>query len=181
MYEFDLRALVREVVETSDSPDPADIAKEVNHRIGRADRDAALEQSLRVYVQNYLSRTRYDRDMTTAPGGQMNGDTQVSTAAGRGSSGQSSSKVTGIREWARMLRKPIALGTQSGAPWKFLGDLNAEDCRVVAKIREDTARRNAARAKQFNELGELITEFGVTKISELPDETLARILGGDAS
>lgn len=58
MSDFDLRKLVREVCDTSTIADPGMLAKEVSARIKRNQRDAALKQALRVFVQNCVSLAR---------------------------------------------------------------------------------------------------------------------------
>jgi hypothetical protein len=171
--DFDLRALVCDVVDNIDSPDPTVIAKEVNRRIDGTDRDAALEQSLRVFVQHCISRTRY----WTAPGGHDLGGNQEVAAAG--GTGTSSWKVPGIRaKWAA-LRKPIAIGTAlDGYQWKYLGKCTTPDLTNAAEIRDAHARRNAARAEQFRQLAQLLAEHDVATVEQLPEDVLEKTFGG---
>jgi hypothetical protein len=168
--EFNLRVLVRDVCDSSTIPDPALLAKEVNRRIQKADRDAALEQALRVFVQNVISRAR------NSPGGHTTLDTQAIRATG----GSTSHKVAGIRNaWRRMLQDRIAVGSDLGA-WKFLRDCTAVDLDYAASIREDHARQNAARARQLRQLAELLVTHNAATVSALPDDVLGPALGAAA-
>lgn len=162
MTDFDLRKLVRDVCENSTVADPAALAKEVNQQIKRTERDAALEAALPLFVQNILGqlRMRSHRPVPVIP--------------------QPSRKVQGIREtWRRMLRDRINVGPDV-SDWKFLADCTAEDLDYAASIREEHARRNAARAEQYRQLAELLEEHGVDTVGELPDGTLGSALGDAA-
>lgn len=171
--DFDLRALVRDVCATSTVADPGMLAKEVSSRIRKADRDTALEQALRAFVHQIISR---DRHSTTSLTSQGTRDTQAETAGGR----TTSRKVAGIRDaWRRMLRDRIAVGVDPGA-WKFLADCTTTDLDYAATIREENARQNTARAQQLRDLAALLTEHGVSTVAELPETVLGPALGAAA-
>lgn len=163
---FDLRALIREVCDNSTMADPATLAKEVSRHIGRNQQREALEQALPTVVQHVVSRQRGG----FVPEQRTSDNTNPSR----------SRKVAAIREtWRRMLRDRIAIGP-AVSDWKFLGDCNADDLAYAATIREDHARRNAARAEQLRNLAELLTEHGVATVAELPAPTLAASLDAAA-
>lgn len=163
---FNLRALVRDVCDSSTIADPALLAKEVSRRIKRSERDAALEQSLRIFVQHFVSMIR------NSPGRHSDHETHAPLAAG----GPTSRKVAGIRDaWRRMLRDRIAVGADAGE-WKFLSDCTATDLAYAAVIREDHARRNAASATRLRDLAELLDKHNVTTVGELPDDVLGPAL-----
>jgi hypothetical protein len=169
--EFDLRALVREVCDSHPSPDPTMLAKEVNQRIGEDDRDVALEQALMTVVMHTVSRSRH----SASPGGQWAPETQMRFAAG----GFPSHKVASIREaWRRVLHDRISVGPEPDA-WKFLGDCTVADLSYAAALREEHARRTAARAAQYRRLAALLTEHGVTTVGQLPESVLGEHLTGD--
>jgi hypothetical protein len=139
--------------------DPAALAKEVGRRIGRNQQAAALQQALPVVVQHVVSRSRgaYVPEQRTTPPSR-------------------SRKVASIREtWRRMLRDRIAVGPDV-ADWKFLGDCTADDLAYAAAIREDHARRNAARAQQLRDLAERLAEHGVSTVADLPEPVLSASL-----
>lgn len=157
---FDLRALIRDVCDSSTMADPVTLAKEVARRIGRNHQREALEQALPVVVQHVVSR----RQPIAVP------EQRAPSAASR------SRKVASIREtWRRMLRDRIAVGP-AVSDWKFLGDCTAADLAYAAAIREEHARRNAARAHQLRDLADLLTEHGVSTVSELPEPVLSASL-----
>jgi hypothetical protein len=171
MTDFNLRALIRDVCDNSTIADPQMLAKEVNRRIKRGERDAALEQALPVLVQHTISLSR----SRTSPG-HSGTDTQTSGAGGF----NPSRKVARIREtWKRMLRDRINIGPELG-DWKFLADCTAIDLSYAAAIREDHAKRNVTRAAQYRNLAELLTKHGVRTVAELPETVLAPTLGDAA-
>lgn len=174
MTSFDLRALIRDVCATSTITDPATLAKEVGRRIGRNEQREALEQALPTIVQHVISRAR---GSLSSPGGQLTTDDQGAYAAGAPSR---SRKVAGIREtWRRMLRERLNVGPAVG-DWKFLADCTTADLAYAAQLREDHARRNAAKAAQLRRLAELLDEHQVTTVGELPEGDLGGALGAAA-
>lgn len=162
MTDFNLCALVREVCDESDQTDPTMLAKEVNQRIRRADRDAALEQALGAVLWQFVSRHR----------------SSVGPSQPAVGSGGRSSKVAGIRGLARALRDRVSVGSDP-SDWKFLGDCTAEDLAYAAGLREEHARRVMARADQYRRLAELLAEHDATTVHELPAEVLGDTLGDD--
>lgn len=163
--DFDLRALVREVCDTSMVADPTTITKEVAKRIDKHDRAEALEQALPVFVYHAITRAR----------GHVATQFAETTRPTRPTT---SRKVAGIREtWRRMLRDQIAVGPSS-SDWKFLGQCTCEDLAYAAQVREDNARRNAERAAWLRNLAELLATHGVTTVEELPESVLSEHLGG---
>lgn len=177
---FDLRALVREVCDTSVLTDPPALAKEVARRIDEGDLREALEQVLPVFVQHVVSRRR--GDSSDPPTGQMNTGTQPA-GAGRGPTripAQRSRKVAGIREaWRKHLRDRIAVGPDR-SDWKFLGDCTRDDLGYASAIRRRHAETNAAAADRLDGLAELLAEHGVERVADLPDPMLAGALDAAA-
>lgn len=180
---FNLRMLIREVADSSTIADPARLAEEVARRISSRDRAAALEQALPTLVQHVVSRRRVSLDMTDAfpahtpaPGSSSGGAVSEAHSAAQ----RPSSKVAGIREtWRRMLRDRIAVGPERG-DWKFLGDCTIADLQFASSIREEHARRNAARAEQLRDLADRLGKSGVETVGQLPDSDLGDALGAAA-
>lgn len=165
---FDLRALVREVCDASPVADPDAVVKEVSKRIGRNQQREALEQALPAVVQQVVSRSR--GNVFDSSGGHICGDSQSRSAPGV----RPSRKVAAIRAaWERHLQDWIAVGPKT---WKFLGECNAFDLAFAAAVREDHARRNAARAAQYRRLAELLTEHGVDTVAQLPRVVVSETL-----
>lgn len=171
MTDFDLRLLVREVCETVDSADPRQLVKEVSGRIAHEDRDTALEQALHVVLLQAVARDRHH----ISPGAQGQSGAPAPSAAG----GSPSRKVASIRDaWRQMLRDRISVGPDP-SEWKFLADCTAVDLDYAASIREEHARRTAARAAQYRQLAELVTQHGVSTVGQLPSSVLGEHLNGD--
>ncbi|RZT87557.1 hypothetical protein EV383_4482 [Pseudonocardia sediminis] len=165
--EFNLRALIREVAESSTTPDPVQLADEVARRIGPKQRAEALAQALPIVVRNVVSLTR----SPITPDGHTRSERHDRPAA------RGSSKVAGIRDtWRRMLRDRIAVGPDQ-SDWKFLGECTVSDLEYAATIREEHARQNAARAVQFRELAERMQRNGVGTVADLPAHDLDDALG----
>jgi hypothetical protein len=167
--EFSLSRLVREVCRDSDIIAPDLLAKEVNRRIRKADRDAALQEALESYVGQYVARHR--SGFSVSPGGQPCADAHSGSAAGG-----HSHKVAAIRDIARSLRDRVSVGAGPGE-WKFLADCTAENLAYAAAMREEHARRTYARAQQYRRLAELLDEHGVSTVGELPRSVLGDELG----
>lgn len=170
MTGFDLRALVRDVCATSTIADPGMLAKEVNRRIKKVDRDAALEQALRSFVHQVVSLNR------NSPTSHVRVDTHLPRAGG----GSTSHKVAGIRNaWRRMLRDRVSVGP-APSDWKFLEQCTAPDLDYVASIREKLAQQNATAAATYRELQQLVTEHNVSTVGDLPESVLEPVLGDAA-
>jgi hypothetical protein len=167
MSDFSLSVLVGEVCRDSDILVPDLLAKEVNRRIRKADREAALQEALEAYVGQYVARHR--SSFSIPPGGQTGLDTHRTCAAGG-----HSHKVAAIRDIARSLRDRVSVGP---GEWKFLADCTAENLAYAAAMREEHARRTYARAQQYRRLGELLDEHGVSTVGELPRSVLGDELG----
>ena len=162
---IDLRALIREVCETSTMADPTSIAREVEKRIDAGELGEALAQALPAVVHNVVSRMRGPIP-SDSPGGHGSRDAHSPTAAGR------SSKVAGIRDaWARMLRNRVSVGPAPDA-WKFLANCNADDLAYAAQLRRSHAAANTIAAERFERLGEALTAHGVGTVGELPPGAL---------
>lgn len=171
---FDLAALVRDVCDHGIDADPAIIAKHVNHRIGRNDRDAALEQALVAYVRAVVTRSRLSMVVPQiTPGGHPLPEAQSAPATG-------GHRSTSIREaWRKVLRNRIPVGPEPGE-WRFLVDCTASHLDYAAAVREELARRNENCARQYRALGAALIEHGVTTVGELPDDVLYSTLTGAA-
>jgi hypothetical protein len=167
MSEFSLSHLVREVCRDSDILAPDLLAKEVNRRIRKTDRDAALQDALESYVGQYVARHR--SGFTVSPGGQTVRDAHNPAAAGG-----HSHKVAAIRDIARSLRDRVSVGPDE---WKFLSDCTADNLAYAAAMREEHARQTFARAQQYRRLAELLDEHAVSTVGELPRSVLGDELG----
>jgi hypothetical protein len=172
---FNLRSLIREVLDESVLADPGGVAKEVSKRVPDDHLRDAFEEMLRTYVTNTITggRTLFPKPVNGAfhevPVPQVGGK---SRAVGR------SKKVEGIREaWREVLRQRINIGP-APEDWKFLGDCDTEDLAFAETARRELAARNLANADQLKGLRDLLAEHGVEHVRDLPDSVLAAYLGG---
>lgn len=160
--EFNLRAVVRDVLTEADEADPGVIAGMVMARIPKKDRDAALSQAMRLFVRQAISETR------TGNAPRSNVSPIRST----------SHKVAAIREgWMRRLHDRVHVG---GSEWKFLADCTYDDLLRVAEERQELAERNGAWAREYRAMADAVLDADVATFGDLPADTQATILGGVA-
>lgn len=199
MTEFNLRQLVREVLAASTMADPGDLADEVSRRIGDEDLRSALDQALRTFVREEITRQRMRRTPAEELASLQLAQVTTSTSARpvvlleRPSATPSmrlpaaapkpaparSAKVAGIREWWRAeLKNPIHVGEKQ---WLPLGDCGFDELMFAAAERRDMAERNAARAKSFTRLAEAVRAAGVERVRDLPVNALSAHFGGAAA
>jgi hypothetical protein len=158
--DFSLRALVRDVKESSTLVDPGLIATEVDKRIGDEELRLALRQALRTFVRQVITEDRTR--------------TQIAPFTPGGPSGAPSSwKVREVQAYQRALRDPVHVGQSQ---WKALGDCTAVDLAFAAVERDEQAQRNAAKARQYREAKRLLDEHEVDRVRDLPPEVLSRVL-----
>lgn len=158
--DFNLRALVREVAESSTLTDPGSLADEIARRIPAEHVHDAFVQMLRPYVRELITK---DRSFGTPT------DHHEAPRPGR------SWKRDGIRaHWRRVLRERVHVGV-GPADWKFLGDCGREDLLFAAAERRQMAEANLAKAAQFEQIAALLDDDKTVR--DLPDDTLAASLG----
>lgn len=160
MSDFILRELVREVLSGTDEADPGVIAGMVVAQIRKADRDAALSQTMRLFVRQIISETRISHRATVTP-----------IRPNR------SMKVASIREESRRLDDRLHVGASQ---WKKLRDCTYEDLLAVAAERQENADRNAAWAREYRAMASAVLDADVATFGDLPVATQAHILGGVA-
>lgn len=160
---YDLRAEIRNVLDGTGLTDPRDIATKVAENIPAKFRLAAL----RVALVPLVEQVNQQRRMSSAITG---------TGAGTDRPASRSAKVSAIRDaWQVALRDRIHVG-QGPAAWKLLGDCGYDDLMFAASERREHARRNAAKARRYAALAELLHTHGVATVGELPTDALADTL-----
>lgn len=200
MTDFNLRHLVREVLDNSTLNDPHAIAAEVGRRIDDGDLRTALEQCLAHIVREeirssrngglpYLAAPADGRQggprltlhsqptvMTEQPGGVPG--PVVKAAPGRQAA--RSAKVAAIREAGpRWLRDRLNTGADP-REWKRIGDCTFTDLMFAAGQRRDQAARTSAAAERLEALAELVRAHGVDRVRDLPESVLAEAGGAAA-
>lgn len=154
--EFNLRTLVRQVLDDSVLTDPGLIAEEVYRRTAAKDRGAAYQQALRHFVRQVASEQRGATTITAGP-----------------------SKATRAREWwQRSMRDRIHVNGDAG--WKMLADCTRDDLLYAAAERREQADRNRAKAQQYEALASLLDANSAATVRDLPADVLMRALGGAA-
>lgn len=163
---FDLRALVRDVLDQADDLDLDKLVNEVDRRIEVGDRDAALRQSLPAVVRDVVRNGRSHLSIVADTGAQE----RTRPAADR-----PSRKVAGIRDyWRRALTAEFSVDNAGGI--KRLAELTRADLVFNIESREKIARTNAAKAMELRGLLDLVTRHDVETVGELPESVLASTL-----
>lgn len=154
MTEFDLRAAVIEVLDTTSLTEPSDIAAQVAKDVPAKQLRAALTEALVSFVANVNQRRRMNNPLLGhAP--------QV--RSGR------STKVAGIANWwAAALRDRVHVD----GGWKLLRDCTFDDLMFAAAERREHARRNEAKADQYETLAKLLREHSVDRVADLPPSAI---------
>ena len=174
MSDLNLRALVREVIDTSTLSSPADIADEVLRRIGPRDTKAALAQALRAFVRQCVSEQRMPVRLTHVEAqydakGNARPVQQVFIP---------SAKQAAIRDdWRRQAR---LFKVQGEDGWKSLLDCTTADLLHAAASREQQGKRNLAKAKQYRALASTLRDHDAATVGELPEDVL-RLAVGEAA
>jgi hypothetical protein len=151
------------------------LAKEVNRRIKKEDRDTALEQTLAMVIPQIISADRYH---TRPPSGQGVADTQRMPAAG---GPQSSRKVAAIRAangWRTILNNTWINTGPATSDYKPLRDCTIADLTYSTSMKRTHISRVTAVLDLEDRLISLCTEHDVNRVSQLPEAVLAEVLGG---
>jgi hypothetical protein len=157
---FDLRAAVAKVLDTSDLAEPDEIASKVAENVAARDLRSALALALVPYVRIQMDNSRRSNVI-------LNGDSDVQ----RKQSARSP-KVAAIRDaWAAALRDRVHVSDG----WKLLGDCTYEDLLFAAEERREKARQNVARAERFEWLAERLQANGVARVADLPKNDLREL------
>lgn len=160
MQEFNLSQAVAEVLDATELTSPDEIADAVVATLSSRQVRSALTQALPLFVSRaiqYRRSTNVILDPSLTP-------TEEKPAAD-GKQAARSLKVSGIRDaWARALADRIHIG---GA-YKMFGDCTFDDLAFAAEERQEHARRNAAKAKQYLVVADRLKTLGLETVSELP-------------
>lgn len=161
---FSLQALVRDVIDTTDTPDIDVLVGEAFGRIrslGEAEMCEALAETLRPYVRERLvSQRRSLRPKATQSG--------------------MSWKVTSIREgrrapWDEFCHQNIHVGHGER---KFLRDCTYADLLEASRERSGMAKALQREAHRYQAYADLVRIYGVATFGELPSEAQEQILEG---
>jgi hypothetical protein len=157
MAEYDIRKAVKAVMDGSDLASPEEIATKVAEGVPPRNLRSVLATVLRVYVRVELGRERMATSPRQAP------EAKAPVKANR------SAKVAAIREAApRWLRDRVFVGTQ----WLLLGDCSYVHLKFLESERTANASRSAAAAARYGHLAELVKQYHVSRVADLPRAVL---------
>lgn len=190
--DFNLRAIIREVVDSSPYANPGQIAATVAERIPKNKAREALDQSLRFFVRQVMSEERPHGPIagpsrvgvrpagsssaaSPLPGLSETPSAAPQTASGSPATFTGSRKGSEIRDaWQSVLESKYS----TGDGWKSLGDCTYDDLQGMAAFLDKQADQKQARARGWRELAALMTDHEVQILRDLPAEVLMNALGG---
>lgn len=141
--KLSLRALIRAALDSSLSPDPADVVPVVLAQIPDGDVRGRLAEAIRSMLPSAAS-----------PAGRVSYPKPSVRSA----------KREAIRSWwSKYLQSRVM--TASG--WKMLADATADDLRFVAAHRRDQAKALLSQADQFEGLAARMDSAGVSRLADL--------------
>lgn len=153
--EIDLKAVIRQVLESSASRSIHKLIKEVVERIRDEDMHDALAQALHQVILSEMSLLRNRPIETPRPSGVGNRRIRL---------GQS---------LAMKLDSRVPMGDGST---KLLRELTCDDLNFAAARREAQASALLDRAEEFRRLATALAENSVTTVGELPEGVLLELL-----
>lgn len=152
MAEFDLRAAVVEVLDGTGLADLGEVAAKVAENVPSRHLRSALAEALRSYVA-VVNQQRRARN----------------PIIGGGAVSSRSSKVSGIRD-AVALALRDRVHVEGGM--KLLGECTYDDLMFAAAERRENARRNLAKADQYEALAEKVRAHKAARVADLPPSVL---------
>jgi hypothetical protein len=156
MTEFNVRALIREVLDDTDYAEPDQIAKETTARIPAEHINDALHEAMRELARIVMSQHRRQvRARST---------TRAEAPAGGGRS----RKRDRIRRYHRELRTRY----RGVSGYKLLADMTRDDLLAAAAERDDQAAANQARADELRRWAALLEQHGAARVGDLPGAAL---------
>lgn len=150
---YDLRQVVREFLDETDLTDFREMAEQLATEMPAKQLRAALADALPSLISTINQQRRMSNPILT------------------GSNPTRSAKVAGIAAMhAAALHALVHVG---GGANKHLGDCGYDDLMFAAEERREHARRNAAKADQYEALAIRLRASGVDRVADLPAAELA--------
>jgi len=166
MSDFNLRAAVREVIDSTDLADPRDVAAKVAESIAGRDLRRALTEALATFVRVEFGRGR----MTS---GRPSLDRPENGSA-------RSAKVSAFRAHAEQWRKKLRDRVHVGAShWLLLADCSFENLTTAAEERRQLAVANGVAAERYERYAKAVEAAGVERFGDLPESTLRDLLADE--
>jgi hypothetical protein len=167
MPDFDLRELAIQHLEQPGELHRDKVVRELLNAIPPQQREAALEQTLPVFVMVLMSQWR--RRTVIRPG-----SSRLAESAGSRPPSRSAKRERIAAWWRRALEERYA--TSENGMTKPLGDMDRDDLLFAAKVREVHAARTVARAAALRGLVELLDEHTAKRVRDLPEAVLVAVL-----
>jgi hypothetical protein len=180
MPGFDLRALVKDICDSSALTNDDELTKEVLSQIAPADEHAALEQSLPAFMQRFLSRDHRPLAAPQSTPASQGGTDDQPGSAGGGPQPFRSPKVEGVRSWYQEWKSQcdgarVNVGRNER---KFFGDCTLEDLAYISQHRRKLAAANLDAADYVDRVAELMQKHGVKLARQLPEDAVRQLAGG---
>jgi hypothetical protein len=155
--DFNVRELIRQVVQSSGLHDPAEIAIAVDRQVDDADLRVAFRSVLRSEVIEVLGSQR--RHAT---------DSRPSTAT----------RAAQVRDWyVSTLNVSLHVGEFNGLPvWKPLGECTVAELDFVVSQRRELARRNVAQAALYERVQARMKAKKAKHVKDLGQEDLSEAM-----
>lgn len=167
MSDFNLRAAVRDVVDSTDLADPRDVAAKVAASVPSRELRRVLTEALATFVRVEFGRGR----MTSGRPVPLE---QPGAPAAR------SAKVAAFRvhaeQWRKKLRDRIHVG---GSEWLLLADCSFENLALAAEERRQLAMANGVAAERYERYAKAVEAAGVERFGDLPESTLRELLSDE--
>lgn len=201
MSDFNLRHLVREVLNSSTVNDPHAIASDVLGQIDEADLRVALRECLPSLVREMIRSSRNGgllagvshsaSSPSTQPRLTLHAQSDVMTEQ----PGGAPRPVMKAAPAQRLVRSAKVAAIRASGPkwladrintaadpreWKRVGDCSFTDLMFAAGQRRDQAARTSAAAERFERLAELVRVHGVERVRDLPESVLSEVGGAAA-
>jgi hypothetical protein len=170
MSDFELRTLVRDVLDTSTAADPTNLAREVLDRIDPADYGTALEQCMRSYVRQMVvtSRPRLSETGEDAPPATPT----ITPAPKVGVPFHQRGRYA--QGWRDRLMASRERDPETGE-YLFFGDATIPQLLRMASFRDELADANKHKAQQLRDLATVMRQHGVLRVRDLPDDALIHL------
>lgn len=191
--DFNLRQLVREVLDASSLTDPRNLAAEVLTRIRPSQYEAVISQLLPPLVREMIRESRNGglvqfESSSSAPVlklAQSAGIAPIApvramvTAERPGGTPPApirpvcrSAKVAAYQDLGLKWLRDRLNTSQNPRTWKYIGDAGFDDLMFAAGQRRDQAARTATKAAQYEALAKLLLAYGVECVRDLPEDVL---------
>lgn len=158
---FNLHALATEVIRTSESVEPGELAAQLIDAIPDGDRDEAMLVMARGYVRSVFHGMR-------------------SSAQGASHKSRGSAKVGAAREaWQRLIDVPEYVPSLDG--WIRLREATRDQVIEMAQHRTAMAQKNRAAAKRYERIAQRMGQLKAATVGDLPADVLETEFTGSAA